>query len=79
MAHSAIEQGWLLGDQVLRSVASRHQVLPSQAALARVLRRDDICAISPASKPAHKGLGLIPPGGERSRRTKLPTLGFKSP
>lgn len=53
MAYSPIEQGRLLGHPVLRSVAARHQVTPSQAALAWVLRRDDVCAIPRASKPAH--------------------------
>jgi diketogulonate reductase-like aldo/keto reductase len=53
MAYSSIEQGRLLGHPVLRSVAARHQVVPSRAALARVLRRDDICAIPRASKPPH--------------------------
>ena len=53
MAYSPIEQGQLMTHPVLRSVAARHQATPAQAALAWVLRRDDVCAIPRASKPAH--------------------------
>jgi diketogulonate reductase-like aldo/keto reductase len=53
MAYSPIEQGQLLSHPVLRSIAARHQATPSQAALSWVLRRDDVCAIPRASKPAH--------------------------
>jgi diketogulonate reductase-like aldo/keto reductase len=53
MAYSPIEQGQLLSHPVLKSVAKRHHVTPSQAALAWVLRRDKVCAIPRAGKPAH--------------------------
>jgi len=53
MAYSPIEQGRLLTHPALRSVAVRHQATPAQAALAWVLRRDDVCAIPQAGKPAH--------------------------
>jgi diketogulonate reductase-like aldo/keto reductase len=53
MAYSPIEQGAILNHPVLKSVAARHQATPAQAALAWVLRRDDVCAIPRASKPLH--------------------------
>jgi diketogulonate reductase-like aldo/keto reductase len=53
MAYSPIEQGQLLSHPVLKSVAKRHDVTPSQVALAWVLRRDKVCAIPRAGKPAH--------------------------
>jgi diketogulonate reductase-like aldo/keto reductase len=53
MAYSPIEQGQVLHHPVLKSVAARHEATPAQAALAWVLRRDDVCAIPRASKPAH--------------------------
>jgi diketogulonate reductase-like aldo/keto reductase len=53
MAYSPVEQGQLLTHPVLRSVAARHHATPAQAALAWVLRRDSVCAIPKASKPAH--------------------------
>jgi diketogulonate reductase-like aldo/keto reductase len=53
MAYSPIEQGRLLTHPVLRSVAARHQATPAQAALAWVLRRDDVCAIPQAGQLAH--------------------------
>jgi diketogulonate reductase-like aldo/keto reductase len=53
MAYSPIEQGQLLSHPVVKSVAKRHHVTPSQAALAWVLRRDKVCAIPRAGKPAH--------------------------
>jgi diketogulonate reductase-like aldo/keto reductase len=53
MAYSPIEQGQLMTHRVLRSVAARHQATPAQAALAWVLRRDGVCAIPRANKPAH--------------------------
>jgi diketogulonate reductase-like aldo/keto reductase len=53
MAYSPIEQGAILTHPLLRSVAARHQATPAQAALAWVLRRDDVCAIPRASKPSH--------------------------
>jgi diketogulonate reductase-like aldo/keto reductase len=53
MAYSPIEQGELLAHPALRAVAARHMVTPAQLALAWVLRRDGVCAIPRASKPAH--------------------------
>ena len=53
MAYSPIEQGQLLSHPVVKSVAKRHHVTPSQVALAWVLRRDKVCAIPRAGKPAH--------------------------
>jgi diketogulonate reductase-like aldo/keto reductase len=53
MAYSPIEQGRLLAHPVLKSVAARHRVSPAQAALAWVLRSDDVCAIPRAATPAH--------------------------
>jgi diketogulonate reductase-like aldo/keto reductase len=53
MAYSPIEQSRLLTHPALRSVAARHDATPAQAALAWVLRRDDVCAIPRASKLTH--------------------------
>jgi diketogulonate reductase-like aldo/keto reductase len=53
MAYSPIEQGELLAHPTLRAVAMRHVVTPAQVALAWVLRKDGVCAIPRASKPAH--------------------------
>jgi diketogulonate reductase-like aldo/keto reductase len=50
MAYSPIERG---RDPLLRSVAARHLATPAQVALARVLRKDNVCAIPRASNPAH--------------------------
>ncbi|MDB5365306.1 MAG: oxidoreductase [Rhodospirillales bacterium] len=61
MAYSPIEQGRILIHPVIRSVAARHRVTPSQVALAWVLRSDDVCAIPRASNPAHvrENLGAL--------------------
>jgi diketogulonate reductase-like aldo/keto reductase len=48
MAYSPIEQGRLLAHSSARSVAARHQATPVQAALAWVLRKDNVCAIPQA-------------------------------
>jgi diketogulonate reductase-like aldo/keto reductase len=53
MAYSPIERGGLLRHPVLRSLAARREATTAQAALAWLLRRDDVCAIPRASKPAH--------------------------
>jgi diketogulonate reductase-like aldo/keto reductase len=52
-AYSPIEQGQLLRHPVLASVAARHDATPAQAALAWVLRHDNVCAIPRATKPLH--------------------------
>ncbi|MFI6092938.1 aldo/keto reductase [Streptomyces sp. NPDC051218] len=53
MAYSPLEQGRLLGDEALESVASAHGCTPLQVALAWVLRHDDVIAIPKASTAAH--------------------------
>ena len=53
MAYSPIEQGRLLKKAVLKKIASRHGVTPSQVALAWGLRHDDVIAIPKAAKPEH--------------------------
>ncbi len=51
MAYSPIEQGRLLRHRGLRAFAQRHRMTPAQAALAWLLRRDDVIAIPKASSP----------------------------
>jgi diketogulonate reductase-like aldo/keto reductase len=53
MAYSPIEQGELLRHPVLTSVAARHEATPAQAALAWVLRHQNVCAIPRATKSLH--------------------------
>ena len=53
MAYSPIEQGRILKNPQLRSVASRHGATPVQAALAWVLRQADVLTIPKASTPEH--------------------------
>jgi diketogulonate reductase-like aldo/keto reductase len=53
MAYSPIEQARLLDDDVLRTVATRHNATPAQVALAWVLRHDAVCAIPKAGTSAH--------------------------
>jgi len=53
MAYSPIEQGRLPGRPELRAMAARHGATPAQAALAWVLRHDDVIAIPKAGKPHH--------------------------
>ena len=53
MAYSPIERGSLLSNSVLKAIASRHSVTPSQIALAWVLRQKGVIAIPKASKPEH--------------------------
>jgi diketogulonate reductase-like aldo/keto reductase len=51
MAYSPIEQGRILGHQVLRDIAARHDASPVQVALAWVLRLGGVCAIPRSSRP----------------------------
>ncbi|TXL64150.1 aldo/keto reductase [Zeimonas arvi] len=51
MAYSPIEQGRLLRHRGLRAFAQRHGMTPAQAALAWLLRREDVIAIPKASSP----------------------------
>jgi diketogulonate reductase-like aldo/keto reductase len=53
MAYSPIEQGRLLRHPELRAVAARHGATPAQAALAWVLRQDDVIAIPKAGDSRH--------------------------
>jgi diketogulonate reductase-like aldo/keto reductase len=53
MAYSPIEQGRLLNNQTLKTIAARHQATPATVALAWVLRQDGVIAIPKASTEAH--------------------------
>jgi diketogulonate reductase-like aldo/keto reductase len=53
MAYSPIEQGRLLTDRAVRSIAADHDCTPAQVCLAWVLRRDGVNAIPKASTPEH--------------------------
>jgi diketogulonate reductase-like aldo/keto reductase len=53
MAYSPIEQGRLLGDTTLATVAARHGATAAQVAIAWVLRRDGVFTIPKASSAAH--------------------------
>src|SRR3546814_15091194 len=53
MAYSPIEQGRILGHAALKAVAGRHGITPAQAALAWLLRRDDLIVIPKAASPEH--------------------------
>lgn len=53
MAYSPIEQGRLLGNPALTTIAKRICATPSQVALAWVLRHHGIVAIPKATMPAH--------------------------
>jgi diketogulonate reductase-like aldo/keto reductase len=53
MAYSPIEQGRLLQNSALMSVAARHDATPAQVALAWVLRTDGVIAIPRAGRPEH--------------------------
>jgi diketogulonate reductase-like aldo/keto reductase len=52
MAYSPVEQGRLLGEPALHTVAERHDATPAQVALAWVLRRPGTIAIPKTSTPA---------------------------
>lgn len=53
MAYSPIEQGRILDNPMLKSLAAKHDATPAQIALAWVLRSKNVCAIPQASRPAH--------------------------
>lgn len=53
MAYSPIEQGRLLDNAALRTVAARHRATPAQIALAWLLRQQDVLVIPKASSEAH--------------------------
>jgi diketogulonate reductase-like aldo/keto reductase len=53
MAYSPVEQGRILGNPVLRDIATRHDASPAQVALAWVLRLDNVCAIPRTGRPEH--------------------------
>src|SRR4029079_15460777 len=53
MAYSPIEQGRLLEDPTLQSVAVRHDATSAQVAIAWVLRHPDVNAIPKARTPQH--------------------------
>jgi diketogulonate reductase-like aldo/keto reductase len=53
MAYSPIEQGRLLNNPDLKTVAERHHATPAQVALAWVLRQDKVIAIPKAGLPGH--------------------------
>jgi diketogulonate reductase-like aldo/keto reductase len=53
MAYSPLEQGRLLSQPELATVARRHDATPAQVALAWVLRHDELCVIPRAGKPLH--------------------------
>jgi diketogulonate reductase-like aldo/keto reductase len=51
MAYSPIEQGRLLGDSTLQTVAARHGAIPAQVALAWLLGQEGIIAIPKTGLP----------------------------
>ncbi|MET9798251.1 aldo/keto reductase [Nocardiopsis alba] len=53
MAYSPIEQGRLLGDEVLGRIAEEHGASPAQVALAWILTDRNLCAIPKASRIEH--------------------------
>jgi diketogulonate reductase-like aldo/keto reductase len=53
MAYTPIEQGRILGNAALRTVAARHGATPAQVALAWVLRQDGVVAIPRARSAGH--------------------------
>jgi diketogulonate reductase-like aldo/keto reductase len=53
MAYSPIEQGRLLRERTLTSVAVRHRATPAEIALAWVLRQTDMMVIPKAANEAH--------------------------
>jgi diketogulonate reductase-like aldo/keto reductase len=53
MAYSPIEQGRLLRDPVLQSVARRHDATPAKVAIAWMLHREGVIAIPKAGTQAH--------------------------
>jgi diketogulonate reductase-like aldo/keto reductase len=53
MAYSPIEQGRLLGNAALKSIATRHGATPAQIALAWLLRQNGVIAIPKAVSSEH--------------------------
>lgn len=53
MAYSPIEQGRMLGNATLATVASRHDTTPAQVALAWLLLQPDMLVIPKATTPEH--------------------------
>jgi diketogulonate reductase-like aldo/keto reductase len=53
MAYSPIEQGRMLGNPALKTIAARHKATPAQIALAWLLRQDGVIAIPKSSQPEH--------------------------
>ncbi len=53
MAYSPLDQGRLLGDPVVQTVAGRHGTHSAQVALAGVLGHDGVNAIPKAGTPEH--------------------------
>jgi diketogulonate reductase-like aldo/keto reductase len=53
MAYSPIEQGALLRDSTLKTLAERHEATPAQVALAWLLRRENVITIPKAVHPEH--------------------------
>lgn len=53
MAYSPIEQGRMLGHNMLKTVAARHNATPAQVALAWLLQQPNVLVIPKAANPAH--------------------------
>jgi diketogulonate reductase-like aldo/keto reductase len=53
MAYSPVEQGRLLGHPALAAVAARYNATPAQAALAWLMRHDDVIVIPKATQLGH--------------------------
>jgi diketogulonate reductase-like aldo/keto reductase len=53
MAYSPIEQGRILRDRTLGSIAARHGATPAQVALAWLLRQEDMMVIPKATSTTH--------------------------
>lgn len=53
MAYSPIEQGRMLNDRTLRSIAERHDATAAQVALAWLLTRDNLIVIPRSGKTEH--------------------------
>jgi diketogulonate reductase-like aldo/keto reductase len=53
MAYSPLEQGRILRDPALNSVAAGHRVSPASVAIAWMLLQDDIITIPKSSNEAH--------------------------
>ncbi len=53
MAYSPIEQGRMLGHNMLKTVAARHNATPAQVALAWLLQQPNVLVIPKAANPTH--------------------------